>query len=118
MLDIPSLCTSLLALPSYVANPVFFAQVGRKRLGTSHVLVRRDNGADTICVMVAKLIDDHLCCGLVMNYNNKFLKLLQDTKNTFILTRPQIPGLGEDFNHFHQTMLAVQGKLQHHSNQG
>ncbi|KAF8224231.1 hypothetical protein L208DRAFT_1135971, partial [Tricholoma matsutake] len=98
-------------LPSYVANPVFFAQVGWKRLGTSHVLVRQDNGADAICVMVARLIDNRLCCGPVANYNDKFLKPLQDTKNTFVLTRPQIPGLGEDFDHFHQTMLAVQGSI-------
>jgi hypothetical protein len=111
MLDIPSLRTRLLGLPSYVANPAFFANVGWKRHGTGHILVRQDNGADAICIVVGEVINDRLCCGPGANYNEKYPKPLQDTKNTFVLTRPLIPGLGEDFDRFHRTTLAVQGNI-------
>ncbi|KAF8238333.1 hypothetical protein L208DRAFT_1114932, partial [Tricholoma matsutake] len=89
----------------------FFLKVGWKRHGTGHVLVDKDNGAEADCVVVGEVIDDSLCCRPLANYSEKYPKPLQDTKNTFILTRPQDAGLGEDFDHFLKTMLAVQGSI-------
>ncbi|KAF8231594.1 hypothetical protein L208DRAFT_1024318, partial [Tricholoma matsutake] len=90
---------------------LFFSKFGWKRHGTGHVLVNRDNGAEAVCVIVGKVINDRLCCGPLVNYSEKYPKPLQDTKNTFILTCPQDAGLGEDFNRFLKTMLAVQGNI-------
>ncbi|KAF8231014.1 hypothetical protein L208DRAFT_1279221, partial [Tricholoma matsutake] len=98
MLDIPSLHKKLLSSSAYVANPVFFSTVGWKRHGTGHMLVKKDSGANAICIVVGKIIDDHLFCGPLVNYSKRFPKPLKDTKNTFVLTHPQITGLGKDFD--------------------
>ncbi|KAF8240255.1 hypothetical protein L208DRAFT_1118201, partial [Tricholoma matsutake] len=111
MLDIATLCARLLATPLYVASTGFFSKVSWKRHGTGHVLVTKDNGAEVVCVIVGEVIDDRLCCGPLGNYNDKYPKPLQDTKNTFVLTHPQHAGLAEDFDCFLKTTLAVQGNI-------
>lgn len=94
-----------------MADSAFFTTVGWKCQGTGHILVNKANGSEMVAVIVGEIVDDHLCCGPLVNYSPRFPKPIQKTKNTFVIVHPHVPRFAEDFDWSIQTVLAVQTNI-------
>lgn len=102
-----------LKLSAYVASATFLSSTGWKREGITDVLVDTNNGDTKTCVAVGEVIDDRLLCGPNGNHtaNGRFKKPYGDTKFSFFLGRPDLPGFDEDFDMAQSKAVNMEDKI-------
>jgi hypothetical protein len=106
--DLQNYRAQLLLTPSYCASPLFLSGIGWQVDGSGHVLVEKTSNANTVVIVVGRVLDHRFFVTPDGNYSTDEFSNFSTTKFLFVLGNPDDTPFADDFN----KILECFGKIQ------
>jgi hypothetical protein len=109
--DLQSYRAELLRIPSYCASPLFLSGVGWQTKDSGDVLVDKDCNANTVAIVVGRVLDHRLFVTPNGNYSKDAFGDFSTTKFLFLIGKPTDTPFAEDFDKGLECFSKIQNQI-------